>query len=301
MLDGARIFHVNVNCSDLARSRAFYVEGCGLTEGVRTTPERPQSGAAFGLDRARWDAWILVGAAGFDGGAVDLLEWQEPPPARAAPAALYDAGLSTHRPARSRPRRRDREHACARGGVVWSEPIVHELADGGAVRIVLMSDPDGVAIELVEGDTSRLSFVARDVQRSGALASRSIETLGFRELARFPSASDVGPHLRVDGPVVDARSVDARAGPRRRAPHARRLRPSRRCERVAPRPANALGMWRTALLLPELDRAVAALRAAGVELISEPQSMSMGPGLPELRFVCFRGPDHEVIELIEQP
>ena len=27
--------------------------------------------------------------------------------------------------------------------------------------------------------------------------------------------------------------------------------------------------------------------------------MAMGPGLPELRFVCLRGPDDEVIELIE--
>ena len=70
---------------------------------------------------------------------------------------------------------------------------------------------------------------------------------------------------------------------------------------VAPRPANALGMWRTALLLPELDRAVVALRDAGTTLISDPQSMAMGPGLPELRFVCFRGPDAEVIELIESP
>jgi catechol 2,3-dioxygenase-like lactoylglutathione lyase family enzyme len=53
ILAGARIFHVNINCSDLARSREFYVEGCGLTEGVRTTPAETQSGAAFGLDRAR--------------------------------------------------------------------------------------------------------------------------------------------------------------------------------------------------------------------------------------------------------
>jgi len=29
--------------------------------------------------------------------------------------------------------------------------------------------------------------------------------------------------------------------------------------------------------------------------------MAMGPGLPELDFVCLRGPDYEVIELIEQP
>ena len=70
---------------------------------------------------------------------------------------------------------------------------------------------------------------------------------------------------------------------------------------AASRPANALGMWRTALVLPDLDRAVSALRAGGIELVSDPQVMAMGPGLPELRFVCFRGPDHEVIELIEQP
>src|SRR4051812_31892018 len=85
MLDDARIFHVNVNCSDLARSRAFYVDTCGLAEGVRTTPDVAQSGAAFGLGAARWDAWILVGAAGFDGGAIDLLEWQEPRPTGRAP------------------------------------------------------------------------------------------------------------------------------------------------------------------------------------------------------------------------
>jgi hypothetical protein len=70
---------------------------------------------------------------------------------------------------------------------------------------------------------------------------------------------------------------------------------------TAPRPANALGMWRVALLLPDLDRAVAELRAHEIALLSDAQSMSMGPDLPELRFVCLRGPDHEVIELIEAP
>ena len=93
MLDGARIFHVNVNCSDLGRSRAFYVDGCGLTAAARTTPEHAQPGIAFGLDRARWDAWILVGANGFDGGAIDLLEWQEPTPTGAPPAALFEHGF----------------------------------------------------------------------------------------------------------------------------------------------------------------------------------------------------------------
>ena len=66
-------------------------------------------------------------------------------------------------------------------------------------------------------------------------------------------------------------------------------------------PANTLGMWRAALLLPDLDRGSRQSATAGIEFLSDPQTMSMGPGLPELRFVCFRGPDHEVIELIEAP
>ena len=87
-----------------------------------------------------------------------------------------------------------------RGGAVWSEPLTHQIPDGGAVRIVLMSDPDGTAIELVEGDAARLSFVAvtcRDLERSVGF----YRALGFRELARFPSTATDGTHLRVDGPV----------------------------------------------------------------------------------------------------
>ncbi len=72
-------------------------------------------------------------------------------------------------------------------------------------------------------------------------------------------------------------------------------------ESVAPRPANALGMWRTAFLVADLDAAVAELARLHVDTISAPVAMEMGPGLPTLRFVCFRGPSSEVLELIEAP
>ena len=117
---------------ELSRARRdFYVDGCGLVDGVRTTPQETQSGVAFGLDAARWDAWILVGAIGFDGGAIDLLEWQEPAPTGAALTALYEAGLPAHRSAVPDLDARDRE-ATARGGTVWSEPLVHDIPGGGA-------------------------------------------------------------------------------------------------------------------------------------------------------------------------
>lgn len=253
MLDGARIFHVNVNCSDLATSRAFYVEGCGLTEGVRTTPGAVQSGAAFGLDRARWDAWILVGAAGFDGGAVDLLEWHEPGPTGVAPGPT--------------------ECGFARIGIGVTDP------GAGGRR----TDPDGVAVELVAGGPSGLRHVAvRCADRDRSLAFYL--ALGFRAPGSRGDDDEVALDPPGGGPV---RLVLGRA------PDAVTVAP--------PRPANARGIWRTALLLADLDTAVAGLRSAGVALISEPQAMAMGPDLPELRFVCLRGPDHEVIELIETP
>jgi lactoylglutathione lyase len=298
VLDGARIFHVNVNCSDLATSRAFYVDGCGLAEGARTTPERTQPGVAFGLDHARWDAVILVGAQGFDGGAVDLLEWQEPAPVGAAPGALHETGFQRIGITVTD---LDRTIASvhAHGGTVWSEPDVHHVPGGRDIRIVFVADPDGTAIELVEGRNAGLSFVGvtcGDLERSVTFYT----ALGFRELARFPSARESGARLRIEGPV---QMVEVMMGaPGGGDVHLMLVGFTQPAARpTAPRPANARGIWRTALLLPDLDRAVAALRAATVELLSDPQSMSMGPGLPELRFVCLRGPDHEVVELIEQP
>jgi hypothetical protein len=72
---------------------------------------------------------------------------------------------------------------------------------------------------------------------------------------------------------------------------------------IAPaRRANAVGMWRAAFLVPDIDAAWAALEHVDdAARLSPPVSMAMGEGLPELRFGCFRGPDGEVLELIEQP
>jgi len=41
----SQAFHVNVNCSDLERSLAFYRDLLGLTASTRTKPEAPQDGA----------------------------------------------------------------------------------------------------------------------------------------------------------------------------------------------------------------------------------------------------------------
>jgi catechol 2,3-dioxygenase-like lactoylglutathione lyase family enzyme len=297
LADG-RLFHVNVNCADLEQSRRFYVDGLGLGEGVRTAADRVQSGAAFALDRARWDAWILLGPNGFDGSAIDLLEWQEPPPGGPPPATLQTCGfqrLGVMVP--------DFDAALDRirglGGSTWSEPVTHAIPGGGEVRLVFANDPDGTALELVESDTTRVAFVAvacADLEQSIGF----YRSLGFRDVARFPSASEDGAHLRIDGPVVMEEVM-------MRAPVQSEMNvmlvgfttPSP--QTAPPRPANTIGIWRTALLVADLDAAYRELGHLGIVTLSPPAAMEMGPGLPELRFVCFAGPDGEILELIEQP
>jgi catechol 2,3-dioxygenase-like lactoylglutathione lyase family enzyme len=72
---------------------------------------------------------------------------------------------------------------------------------------------------------------------------------------------------------------------------------------VAPaRRANTVGIWRAAFLVPDIDAAWTGLESVDdAARLSPPVTMAMGKGLPELRFGCFRGPDGEVLELIEEP
>ena len=122
----ARVIHVNVNCSDLDRSVAFYRDELGLEASLRTAPAEPQPGAAFGLDRVQWDAWMMAGGGGFGGVVVDLLEWKVP-----APVGSADSSNCTGF-------RRLR------------------VAAPGATAV---HDPDGTPIEVVAGDAPRVAGV----------------------------------------------------------------------------------------------------------------------------------------------
>jgi lactoylglutathione lyase len=298
VLADGRIFHVNVNCADLARSRRFYVGAIGLTEGVRTAAGDAQPGEAFGLDRARWDAWILLGPRGFEGAAIDLLEWQEPRPRDAPPAHFTACGfqrLGLVVPDLDATLERVREH----GGDIWSDPFPHALAGGGEIRLVMARDPDGTPLELIEGDAASVTFVAvacADLDRSIAF----YQQLGFREAARFSSSNDDGTHLRIAGPV-EMEEVLVRAPTKSEMSIMLVGFSTPRPRPAAARPANTIGMWRAALLVTDIDAAFAELGRLGITPFSAPTTMAMGPGLPELRFLCFAGPDGEVLELIEQP
>jgi catechol 2,3-dioxygenase-like lactoylglutathione lyase family enzyme len=154
-----RVFHVNVNCSDLDASLAWY-RSLGLRPTVRTAPTRPQPGGAFGLDAVQWDAWILAGGDGYDAPVLDLLEWQVPGPGR----PVGDGGF-----------RRLRLGCTDRRAV---EPA---------------SDPDGTRLTLEPADRPAVRGVTvacRDVAASRAFYEAA---LGLQALDERTLADDRGP------------------------------------------------------------------------------------------------------------
>lgn len=142
--------HVNVNCSDFERSRAFYER-----LGFRVLTEVPETGApgvpeAVGLPgyRVRGALMALDGVRGAP--LIDLLEWRTPRDEAPPYAKLNHLGI-----ARIALRTGDLDADVAelkRAGVeLLSEPATVP-ASGGMVgsRFVCFLDPDGTVLELVE-------------------------------------------------------------------------------------------------------------------------------------------------------
>jgi glyoxylase I family protein len=300
-IGATRVFHLNVNCSDLERSLGFYRDLLGLTQGAHTvSPE--QDGTAFGLDRAAWDAWIMLDERGYDGVVVDLLEWKSPRPTGAAPATPHELGFS-----RLGFTTRDIDAAYERlagaGVRCFGEP--HDVALVGAppIRALTCLDPDGTMVELVgeEGVTDKFSFLAINC----ADLDRSVEfyesILGFRPLARFDPGPQDGRALGLDREIEfemayldDPRATGSFALDlvRWKAPAA---------SGGPSRTANRLGPFRLALYTDDIDRDHDALVEQGVHCWSPPADLEMGPGIPPLRALLFDDPDGTVLELIEPP
>jgi len=295
----SQAFHVNVNCSSLERSLVFYRDRLGLIPSTRTRPETPQAGDAFGLDRAQWDAWILHDSRGFGAGLViDLLEWQVPRPT-GTPNTAGDLGFNRLGIYVS-----DIDACYARleaDGVQGHGGPPHETAvgDGPAVRTVVVDDPDGTLVELVQTGSDRVGFVAigvSDITRSTAFYT---DVLGFRPLFDRPPLRQPGDQLGLVGEIeLTATYLDDTRGagafmlelvqlidpPPRRAPSAQ---------------ANQLGMFRLALLTDDIDRDHDDLVARGVRCWTPPAALEMGPGVPPLRALMFEDPDGAVLELIQ--
>jgi catechol 2,3-dioxygenase-like lactoylglutathione lyase family enzyme len=292
----SRIYHVNVNCSDLERSLAFYRDVIGLTPVTRTAPETPQPGGAFGLDQVQWDAWILQGANGTAGVVLDLLQWLVPgsvgQPATDATATGFNR-LCIATPDL------DAMHArlTAAGADCWTAPDELDLGDGTTARLFVCSDPDGTQIEFVEGSSTRLSHVAVNCADYDASLTYYQDVMGLRAVRQMTLPRQSGAKFRLDG------SVELRASLLRDPASGFMVELigwADPAPRVAPaRVANQLGIFRMAWLTTDIHADYATLGELGVSCYSPPAGLTMGPGLPHLEALFWGDPDGACLELIE--
>ncbi len=147
--------HININCSDYERSKAFY-ELLGFRE-FWQVPEtnRPEIAAAVGMPpyRVRGALLMLESDQARAGGAppltIDLLQWIEPHDDAAPYPHLYHYGI-----ARIALTTSDLDGDMARlksAGVEFiSDPVQLVPDSPSSPRFVCFKDPDGTVLEFVE-------------------------------------------------------------------------------------------------------------------------------------------------------
>jgi catechol 2,3-dioxygenase-like lactoylglutathione lyase family enzyme len=299
------VVHVNVNCSDLARSLRFYRDLVGLAPLVHTNP-LPQDGAGFGLaGRVQWDAHLLHDARGPLGPAVDLLEWKQPPPSGKPAAEANQLGM--FRLCLSVP---DVDAVYARLVAArvpcLSPPVEAPISPGLAVRFFCARDPDGTAIEFIQapGAPQELRLMHVNVNCSDLARSADWyrEVLGLATLGRSSPGPVDGAGFGWNGPCEWQAEFLAVAGAPE--PFIVDLLEWRtpRTTGVPARAANQLGLFRLAFLVDDAKAALAELLRHGVST-SPPVWLEMGPEVPidGLWAVFFRDPDGTCLELIQRP
>jgi glyoxylase I family protein len=294
------VMHVNVNCSDLEQSLAFYRDAVGLVPQDHTNPV-PQDGKGFGMTGSvQWDAHILQDARGYAGPAVDLLQWMVPKPVGAPAQALSHIGLN---------------RLCVvvpdvdlvyRRVVAAGYCVASDLrSEGDALtRFFVCRDPDGVAIEFREdlrADAPLLHHVnvnCRDLGRSLDWYERVI---GLE--ARGPS-----PQAMLDADAYGL-SADADLDGRFLWPPEQDAFAIELIEWKSPKPtgasaasANQLGLYRMAFMVPDIQWAYGEIKTQGVEC-RPPVFLDMGPEIPidGVWALFFYDPDGACMELIETP
>jgi len=146
-----RLLHVNVNCSNLARSSDWYRRVLGLAALGRSCPG-PGDGAGFGWsEKCEWRAEFLAVPGATDPFVIDLLEWLAPRPIavpyrEANHLGLFRLAFLV-----------EDAHAChaelVREGVTTSVPVWLEMGPEVPVAglwAVFFRDPDGTCLELIQ-------------------------------------------------------------------------------------------------------------------------------------------------------
>ena len=145
----ARIFHCNINCTDLARTVPFYeLLGFKVILDFRDGMESREMAEAFGLDVADIKGVHLRIGDKEDATRIDLLEFKNPEPTGQVYPHLAHTGIA-RLCLKTTDIHRMYAELKAKGVKFLSEP---KKLPGTEVTIVCFRDPDGTFIELLQGD-----------------------------------------------------------------------------------------------------------------------------------------------------
>jgi glyoxylase I family protein len=144
-----RIFHLNINCTNLERSLAFYqLLGFKVIIDFRDGMSSKEMAEAFGMQTAALKGVHLRLGDTPDATRIDLLEFTDPQPTGRPYPHLYHTGIARIC-LKTTNIQQDYEDLAAKGIEFLSEP---KTLPGTSVSIVCFKDPDGTFIELLEGD-----------------------------------------------------------------------------------------------------------------------------------------------------
>lgn len=144
-----RIFHFNINCTNLERSMAFYeLLGFKVIMDFREGMKSQEMADAFGLPVADVRGVHLRVGDNEEATRIDLLEFVAPPPQGHPYAALNYTGVARVC-LKTKGIWKVYENLKAKGVKFLSEP---KRLPGTEVTIVCFKDPDGTFLELLEGD-----------------------------------------------------------------------------------------------------------------------------------------------------
>ncbi|HTW68106.1 MAG TPA: VOC family protein [Bryobacteraceae bacterium] len=144
-----RIFHFNINCTNIERALAFYqLLGFHVILDFREGMASQEMADAFGIRTANLKGVHLRIGDGADATRIDLLEFTDPPPAGQPYPHLYHTGIA-RMCLKTNNIQQDYRDLSAKGIQFLSEP---KKLPGTSVSIVCFKDPDGTFVELLEGD-----------------------------------------------------------------------------------------------------------------------------------------------------
>lgn len=142
-------FHININCSDYERSRAFYERlGFRVVFEIPADEQGPEIGQALGLGARPFSVRGALMALGDESIVMDLLEWQDPRDTEGRPYPhLYHLGIVRFA-FRTTDLDADVATLRANGVDLLSDPVA--VPGMAGTRYVCFKDPDGTILELVE-------------------------------------------------------------------------------------------------------------------------------------------------------